>query len=222
LRARTRSCRTKTDGAGELRASVSVDFIPNTPLIYCWPYAPGDHCARVAAAVDGGRSSTGPDAVSEPYVLGLRQRTVISLLVVAVAVAAGLALPQAARADLALWFASPRAHWGERVVVRSPGRYAPFSGVRTYLVPMALARAARYQRPTGPPRDPRIIPLGPLELKRRAVATLSFVVPHVRPGDYTIGFWCKPCAPARGSFFTTARPDQNWSPDQRRIVRISR
>jgi hypothetical protein len=42
------------------------------------------------------------------------------------------------------------------------------------------------------------------------------------PGDYTIGFWCKPCAPPAGAFFTTAQPGQPWTPQQRRIVRISR
>lgn len=30
----------QSTGAGELRASVFVDFVPNTPVIYCWPYAP--------------------------------------------------------------------------------------------------------------------------------------------------------------------------------------
>ncbi|HEY2939837.1 MAG TPA: hypothetical protein VGJ27_08495, partial [Gaiellaceae bacterium] len=74
---------------------------------------------------------------------------VTALLVITVA----LVVPGAARADLALWFASPRAHWGQRVRVASPGRYAPFSGVRVYLVPMALARSSRDQRPTGPPHD---------------------------------------------------------------------
>jgi hypothetical protein len=143
---------------------------------------------------------------------------VTALLVITVA----LVVPGAARADLALWFASPRAHWGQRVRVASPGRYAPFSGVRVYLVPMALARSSRDQRPTGPPHDSRIIPLGPLSLDHPAVVRMSFVVPHVRPGDYTMGFWCKPCAPPRGAFFTTARPGQRWTPRQRRIVRISR
>jgi hypothetical protein len=145
-----------------------------------------------------------------------------TILFLAVAVITGLALAGAAGADLALWFASPRAHWGERVVVHSPARYAPVSGIRVYLVPMALARSARVQRPTGPPTNRHIVPIGEIRLKRKAVARLTFVVPRVRPGDYTIGFWCKPCAPPRGSFFTTARPDQHWTPNQRRIVRISR
>jgi hypothetical protein len=135
---------------------------------------------------------------------------------------AGLALVEDAQADLALWFASARAHWEQRVRVSSPGRYAAFSGVRVYLVPTALARSARIQKPTGPPHDRRITPLGPVHLDHSAVLRIAFRIPRVRPGDYTIGFWCKPCAPPRGSFFTTARPGQRWTPAQHKIVRISR
>ena len=144
------------------------------------------------------------------------------LAIVSVPAVLALALAGVARADLALWFASPRAHWGERVHVRSPGRYAPFSGVRAYLVPLALARSGGVQRPTGPPHDNRIIELGGLRLDRPGAVRLSFVVPRVPPGDYTIGFWCKPCAPPRGAFFTTARPGERWTPGQRRILRIRR
>jgi hypothetical protein len=152
----------------------------------------------------------------------MRRRTAIISITILLALAIGLAMPSAARADLALLFASPRAHWGQRVDVRSPDRYAPFSGVRVYLVPMALARSARAQRPTGPPRNQRIIPLGPLRLDHPDVARLSFILPHVPPGDYTMGLWCKPCAPPAGAFFTTAHPGQRWTPKQRRILRISR
>jgi hypothetical protein len=139
-----------------------------------------------------------------------------------VTVVMAAAAPAVARADLGLWFTEPRAHWGERLHVHSPGRYAPFSGVRVYFVPMALARSPRIQRPTGPPHNRRIIPLGPVHLDHPAVLRVTFRVPRVPPGDYTIGFWCKPCAPPRGAFFTTARPDQHWTPLQRCIVRISR
>jgi len=152
----------------------------------------------------------------------MRRRTAIFFITILLSLAIGLAMPSSARADLALLFTSPRAHWGQRVHVRSPGRYAPFSGVRAYFVPMALARSARAQRPTGPPRSRRIIPLGPLRLVRPGVVRLSFIVPHVPPGDYTIGFWCKPCAPPAGAFFTTAQPGQRWTPTQRRILRVRR
>src|SRR6266542_3317087 len=83
----------------------------------------------------------------------MRRRTAIFFITILLSLAIGLAMPSSARADLALLFTSPRAHWGQRVHVRSPGRYAPFSGVRAYFVPMALARSARAQRPTGPPRS---------------------------------------------------------------------
>jgi hypothetical protein len=142
--------------------------------------------------------------------------------VVTLAAATGLGLVADARADLALLFGKPRARWGERLHVRSPGRYAPFSGVRVYLVPMALAHSARVQRPTGPPRNRRIVPLASVRLRRPGILRVAFRVPHVRPGNYTIGFWCRPCAPPRGSFFTTARPHQRWTPSQHKIVRITR
>jgi hypothetical protein len=151
-----------------------------------------------------------------------RRMSRLRVITVLLTVAIGLVLAGTALADLALWFASPRAHWGQRVHVSSPSRYAPFSGVRVYLVPMALARSASRQRPTGRPHNPRIISLGPLRLDRPGVARFSFTVPRVRPGDYTIGFWCKPCAPPAGAFFTTARPGQRWTARQHRIVRISR
>src|SRR2546426_11157592 len=149
-------------------------------------------------------------------------RRAVTLVTTTLALGIGLVAPGVARADLGLWFASPRAHWGQRLHVSSPNPYAPFSGVWVYLVPMALARSSRVQRPSGPPHNSRIIPLGPLRLDHPGVATLSFPVPHVQPGDYTLGFWCKPCAPPKGAFFTTAQPGQRWTPRQDRIVHISR
>jgi hypothetical protein len=150
-------------------------------------------------------------------------RLFVGALAGSLAFGGALFVPSIAHADLGLWFPSPRAYWGQRVTVHSLGRYAPFSGVRVYLVPMALARSPRVQRPTGPPRNRRIVPLGPLRLVRPAVARLSFMVPRVPPGDYTIGFWCKPCAPPRGAFFTTAQPHERWKPERpARILRVSR
>jgi hypothetical protein len=35
---------------------------------------------------------------------------------------------------------------------------------------------------------------------------MRFVLPHVRPGLYTTGFWCVPCAPPEGSTFTSEYP----------------
>ena len=161
----------------------------------------------------------------ERSLCGMRPRRRLRAVSIAALVALGVALviPNIAAADLGLLFPSPRAHWGKRITVSSSGRYAPFSGVRVYLVPMALARSSRVQRPTGPPRNPRILALGRLHLTHPAVARLSFVVPRVPPGDYTIGFWCKPCAPPAGAFFTTAQPGEHWKQSRpARIIRISR
>lgn len=134
-----------------------------------------------------------------------------------------LVLPSIASADLGLLFPSARAHWGQRITVSSASRYAPFSGVRVFLVPMALARSSRVQRPTGPPLNRRIVLLGALRLSHPGVARLAFVVPRVAPGDYTIGFWCRPCAPPAGAFFTTAQPGERWKQRRpARILRISR
>lgn len=153
----------------------------------------------------------------------MRRRLLVSVSVATLsALGVALVVPSIARADLGLLFPSPRAHWGQRITVSSLGRYAPFSGVRVYLVPMALARSSRVQRPTCPPRNPRIVALGPLRLTRPAVARLSFIVQRVPPGDYTIGFWCKRCAPPAGAFFTTAQPGERWKPRRpARILRIS-
>jgi hypothetical protein len=168
------------------------------------------------ARTRGGRSDSSRRVYRRCGRMRRRTATLLTAIVLALATAV------CAHADLALSFASPRAHWGERVRVSSPTRYAPFSGVRVYLVPMALARSSLVQRPTGPPHNRRIIYLGPLRLHQAGIARLSFVIPHVPPGDYTLGFWCKRCAPPEGAFFTTAQPGQRWTPSQRRIVRITR
>ena len=117
-----------------------------------------------------------------------------------------------------LVFNRARATPGERVTAffgqRRTGRWwpaGPISGVRVYFVPMALAKSALNQRSTGLPRNKRIVPLGPLLRDRRHFAALRFRVPRVRPGDYTTGFLCLPCARPRGAFFTSAPPGERWA-----------
>jgi hypothetical protein len=151
----------------------------------------------------------------------VRRRTVLAAST-AIALAVVLFVPAKALADLALLFVTPRAHWGQRVQAASPGAYAPFADVRVYLVPMALARSGRTQRSTGLPSSPRIKPVGWLRLRSAGSARLSFIVPRVQPGDYTLGFLCLPCAPPAGAFFTTAKPGTRWTPRQHKILRISR
>jgi hypothetical protein len=128
-----------------------------------------------------------------------------------------LCSPASARADLSLVFNRASASAGERIEAfsgTSTGqgvRYAPFSGIAVYLVPIALALRQTRLRSTGLPRDRRIIPLGALRRDHAGVARISFRLPRVRPGDYTTAFLCRPCAPPLGAFFTSARPGERWS-----------
>ena len=123
----------------------------------------------------------------------------------------------AVRADLVLVFANPVAYPGavvEAVTADRTGRTEVFPalrGIRVYFVPMTAARSPRHQRPTGLPGDPRWILLRPLAHRRSGVIRFRFTVPDVRPGDYTLGFWCRKCAPPRGATFTAAYPDTEWA-----------
>jgi hypothetical protein len=138
------------------------------------------------------------------------------LFTCSVVVCGFLADTPTARADLGLVFPETRAVPGQRVGAFSgdnrgrPSRFTSVKGIRLYLVPMADAKSPANQRPTGPPRNPSWRPLGRLHLSADGVARLSFVVPNLAPGDYTIGFWCRPCAPPRGATFTTAYPGTRW------------
>ena len=123
----------------------------------------------------------------------------------------------AARGDLGLVFAHPVAHPGamiEAVTADRTGRpevIPAIRGIRVYFVPMTAARSPRHQRPTGLTDDPRWIPLGPLGHRQAGVIHFRFTVPDVPPGDYTIGFWCRKCAPPEGATFTDAYPGTEWT-----------
>ncbi len=146
--------------------------------------------------------------------------------------AVGLALlalaPNAAFADLGLIFDRARAVPGERVEAYSgrtdtgrPSAYPPIEGVRLYFVPLELGKRQTNLRSAGPPPDPRWIPLGPLRQDAAGVIRMRFRVPRVPPGDYTTGFWCRPCAPPKGDFFTSALPQDRWRPKpDGRVIRI--
>lgn len=119
--------------------------------------------------------------------------------------------PSVARADLLLVFTRGQAAVGQRVEAvsgdrRGPQSLPPVRSIRLYLVPMARAKSPKHQTSTGPPTDPTWLPLGRLRHPHPGVYKLSFVIPHVAPGSYTIGFWCVPCAPPRGATFTGAYP----------------
>ena len=138
---------------------------------------------------------------------------------VCICAAGGLSVgfPSAAGADLYLVFDRPKAHPGDHVqalYADNTGRpypVSPIHGVRVYFVPMTHAKAARHQRPTGLPSDPLWVPLGRLDHRTRGPIRIRFVIPNVRPGTYTIGFWCRQCAPPQGATFTSAYPGTAWT-----------
>jgi hypothetical protein len=125
---------------------------------------------------------------------------------------AGLVWPSVAAADLVLLFKQGHALPGQRVEAFSGDRRGrPYSwptvtGVWVYFVPMSHAKSPSRQTPTGPPRDPAWIPLGRLHQDHAGVGRVVFTIPGVRPGSYTLGYWCIPCAPPQGATFTQAYP----------------
>jgi hypothetical protein len=138
-------------------------------------------------------------------------RLVVRVFAALIPVAVMLAWPVIARADLLLVFNQGHAAVGQRVEAfsgdqRGPQPLPPVHGIRLYFVPMTHAKSPRHQTSTGPPRDPTWLPLGRMRHPRRGVFKLSFVIPNVPPGRYTIGFWCIPCAPPKGATFTGAYP----------------
>jgi hypothetical protein len=133
-------------------------------------------------------------------------------------VAAGLSVgfPSPAVADLYLVFDRPAARPGdhiEAVYADNTGRpytVPPIHGVRVYFVPMTRAKSGLHQRPTGLPHDPLWVPLGRLRHEASGMIRLHITIPDVQPGDYTIGFWCRKCAPPQGANFTSAYPGTRW------------
>lgn len=139
-----------------------------------------------------------------------------------------LALPSAAIADLSLVFTQSSAHPGDRVEVLSAERsgrgvsYPAIHEFRRYFVPMDLAKSGRHQRPSGQPTDPGWVSLGPLGHSAAGVVRFAFVVPDVRPGAYTVGIWCRQCAPPQGATFTVADPGTPWRDAKySKVLRIS-
>jgi hypothetical protein len=138
----------------------------------------------------------------------------------AASTAAGVWFATAAPAsgDLVLIFREARAHPGQRVEAfygfpkqGTPTPVPRLGRIWAYFVPMTAAKSARSQRPTGRPTDRRWRPLGRLRRDAGGVPRITFTVPNVPSGDYTIGFWCKPCAPPEGATFTGAYPGRRWT-----------
>ena len=111
-----------------------------------------------------------------------------SLPSVAIASLVAATLAATASASLYLTFSRTTAAPGDHVVVRTRGRGAIRVPVgrrplRVYLVEGSVADSVRS------PKDPRIVPLGRLALRRVkphfADGRLEFAAPNVPPGDYT-------------------------------------
>jgi hypothetical protein len=148
----------------------------------------------------------------------------LRVLLVGAAMTVELAAAPKAQADLLLVFNRVSVQPGQVVGAFSgdnrgrPERWPRVHGIRLYLVPMGHAHSPRHQIPTGPPADPTWIPLGRLRQDPSGVARIRFAVPDVAPGDYTIGYWCMPCAPPQGATFTQAYPGTH--PTGRRFGKI--
>jgi hypothetical protein len=118
-------------------------------------------------------------------------------------------------------FDRAQAHVGDRVVLSSSWTSHPH-GLVAYLMPLSVSARWWHISYTGDPSTPNNGPppkvhgvrrLGALTAHGRAVR-LVFRVPHVRPGPYVLGIWCKPCK----AHWTTALP--NYQPVPEGILRV--
>jgi hypothetical protein len=130
--------------------------------------------------------------------------------------AAGLvavAAPANAGAASFLLFDRPDAAPNDRVTVRTgstPRNFAPSQRVkpfqrpiRLYLVREEVADAVRSRL------DPRLNFVGSIVPDKNGRALLTFSVPPLDAGTYTIAYWCRACAAySRGRTFFVQQPDQ--------------
>ncbi len=138
------------------------------------------------------------------------------LAVIALALAA-LAVPANARAALFFLFDQPRAAANDRVTVRAGGtprsftlnqRKKPFQRpVRLYLVSTAVAAEVHSRF------DSRLSFVGSVVLGRNSRGLLTFNLPPLDPGAYTLAYWCPGCARySRGRTFYVQDPAQFVEP----------
>jgi len=124
---------------------------------------------------------------------------------VAVAIAAA-ASPADGRASLFFLFDRTKADPNDRVTVRTGGTAKGFTlsprakrfgrPTRLYLVPNALASEVHSRF------DTRLAFVGVLVRSARGRGSLTFSVPPVDTGDYTLAYWCPDCAAhSRGRTF---------------------
>jgi hypothetical protein len=105
-----------------------------------------------------------------------------------------------------------------------PGWPSAPAGLTVYLVPTRLPRVK--PDPAGgyllrhPPKD-GIVKLGRPRPTRAHRLAIRFRVPPVRPGEYTIGFWCRTCKKG-GDFFASAPWGAAWTGSPGTVLRITR
>ena len=129
------------------------------------------------------------------------------------ATAAALAVPVSAQAALSFAFARTQARPGQLVhayQADSDGNPAPawdqLDGVMLYLVRLNNASAKR-------------VPLGPMGTDDQGVWSVTFHLPKVRPGLYTIAFLCGPCD---DTYFLSTEPGTPWTPRPGRVLKVRR
>jgi len=129
-----------------------------------------------------------------------------------VAVAAALILPVSAQAALSFVFGRAQARPGQRVhafQADPDGNPAPawekLDGVTIYLA--RLSNIARRVR------------LGPMGIDANGVWSIDFRVPKVRPGLYTIAFFCRPCG---NTYFSSALPGTPWTGKPSGVLKVRR
>jgi hypothetical protein len=117
-------------------------------------------------------------------------------------VAAALVLPASAQAALSFAFERTQARPGQRVhayQADADGNPAPawddVPGVTLYLVRVNDVNGRRVR-------------LGPMRVDDVGVWSIIFRIPKMRPGLYTIAFFCRPCG---NTFFPSTLPGTPWS-----------
>jgi hypothetical protein len=130
-----------------------------------------------------------------------------------------VAAPANAGAASSFLFDRPNAAPNDRVTVRTAGtpkifapsqRVRPFQrAIRLYLARHDVAAQLRSRL------DSRLNFVGSIVPDKNGRGLLTFSVPPLDPGAYTIAYWCRACAAhSRGRRFFVQRPDQ-WIPRYR-------
>lgn len=128
------------------------------------------------------------------------------------AAAAALVIPVSAQAALSFAFDRGQARSGQRVhayQADADGNPAPawerLDGVALYL--------ARVDNPS------RRVRLGAMQIDGNGVWSIDFRVPKVKPGLFTIAFYCVPCG---DTYFGSTDPRTRWTGEPGRVLKVRR